>query len=313
MNSKVKIALLAMQRYSWEQGTAMQAFLEAGDMHIVIPMAYEAVYRGIADGRTAQMGDSQAVTDPCATGEAILAAYQETKDETLKIGLEKLMDWALNMAPRSKKGIVYHLIDEPEFWADSLYMLPPFLAAVGEYEESLKQIWGYLEALMDPQMHLIRHRWNEEKQEFTDPAFWGSGNGWTLAGIARVINVLPESYISEKQKLAGIAKQILEGMLPYLRSDGLFHDILDDTDSFVETNCSQMVAYTIYRGIKSGWLSDEYMDLADQMRAAANKKVDLYGRIQGACGAPGFDKSGVSPEANAFYILMETAAEKCAM
>lgn len=313
MDSKVKIALLAMQRYSWEQGTAMQAFLEAGDMHIVFPMACEAVYRGIADGRTAQMGDSQAVTDPCATGEAILIAYQETQDETLKVGLQKLVDWAVRTAPRSKKGIVYHLTNEPEFWADSLYMLPPFLAAVGEYEESLKQIRGYLEALMDPQTHLIRHRWDEEKQEFIDPAFWGSGNGWTLAGLARVIDLLPASYESEKENLINIARQILQSMLPYLRSDGLFYDILDDAESFVETNCAQMVAYTVYRGVKSGWLSREYLEIADKMRAAANEKIDVYGRVQGACGAPGFDKSGVSPEANAFYILMETAAEKCTM
>ena len=29
--ARAKIALLAMQRHSWEQGTAMQAFLEQGD------------------------------------------------------------------------------------------------------------------------------------------------------------------------------------------------------------------------------------------------------------------------------------------
>lgn len=313
MNTKVKIALLAMQRYSWEQGTAMQAFLEAGDMEVVIPMAYEAVYRGIPDGRAAQMGDSQAVTDPCATGEGILEAYRATKDETLKEGLDRLVRWALKDAPRSEKGIVYHLVNEPEFWSDSLYMLPPFLAAVGEYDESLKQIYGYLEALMDPETHLISHRWNEEKREFIRKAFWSTGNGWTLAGIARVIDALPDSYREEKRRLADTGKSILDSMLPYMRPDGLFYDVLDDPTSFVETNCSQMTAYTIYRAVKSGWLSEAYLDAANKMRAAAKKKTDQYGRVHGACGAPTFDKSGDSPEANAFAVLMEAAAEKCGL
>lgn len=311
MKEKIKIALLAMQRYSWEQGTAMQAFLEAGDMDVVIPMAYEAVYRGIPDGRTAQMGDSSAVTDPCATGEAILEAYRVTKDETLKDGLDKLINWALHSAPRSDKGIVYHVMNEPEFWSDSLYMLPPFLAAVGEYEESLKQIYGYLDALMDPQTHLISHRWNEKEKVFIRKDFWSTGNGWTLAGIARVIDALPEEWADEKEKLINLEVSILDSILPYMREDGLFYDVLDNPDSFVETNCSQMIAYTIYRGIKAGWLPEKYIGAANKMRDAARRKTDCYGRVHGACGAPMFDKSGESPEANAFAILMETAAEQC--
>ena len=40
---KAAMALLCMQRYSWEQGTAMQAFLESGEDEIVLKMAKEAV------------------------------------------------------------------------------------------------------------------------------------------------------------------------------------------------------------------------------------------------------------------------------
>ncbi|MDO4523427.1 MAG: glycoside hydrolase family 88 protein [Eubacteriales bacterium] len=313
MISKEKIALLAMQRYSWEQGTAMQAFLEAGDMDIVIPMAYEAVYRCASDGRVAQMGNDVAATDPCSTGEAILAAYQKTGDKTLEEGLERLTDWALSKAPRSEQGIVYHLIEEPEFWSDSFYMLPPFLAAIGEYEESLKQIYGYLDALMDEKTHLISHRWNEKDKKFIRKAFWGTGNGWALAGIARVIDALPDTYGDKKDKLVGIAGTILDSVLGYLREDGLFHDVLDDPSSFIETNCSQMAAYTIYRGVASGWLSDQYLDKANKMRNAAAGKTDIYGRVHDVCGAPYFESSGDSPEANAFAVLMNAAAEKCGL
>lgn len=41
ITDKSALVLLAMQRHSWEQGTAMQAFLEMGEMEIVTAMARE--------------------------------------------------------------------------------------------------------------------------------------------------------------------------------------------------------------------------------------------------------------------------------
>ncbi|MBV8276885.1 MAG: glycosyl hydrolase, partial [Verrucomicrobia bacterium] len=43
----VKLALLSMQRNSWEQGVAMDAFFEQGDRDVVIALAKEAAYRRI--------------------------------------------------------------------------------------------------------------------------------------------------------------------------------------------------------------------------------------------------------------------------
>jgi len=45
------------------------------------------------------------------------------------------------------------------------------------------------------------------------------------------------------------------------------------------------------------------------MRKAANERVDELGYIHDVCGCPNFDRSYFSPEAQAFYLLMETAAE----
>jgi len=76
----------------------------------------------------------------------------------------------------------------------------------------------------------------------------------------------------------------------------------------VETNLSQMLAYTIYRGIKSRWLLADLKPYADKMRNAAQNKVDEFGLVQGVCGAPNFNSVGVAPEGQAFFLLMESAA-----
>ena len=59
---KAARALLAMQRHSWEQGVAMQAFLEMGDMETVTAMAFESINRSLEDGRAAVIGVTDGVT-----------------------------------------------------------------------------------------------------------------------------------------------------------------------------------------------------------------------------------------------------------
>ena len=102
-------------------------------------------------------------------------------------------------------------------------------------------------------------------------------------------------------------REIVDGCLAHLRPDGLFHDFVDKTDTFVEVNLSQMLAYTIYRGVAGGWLDRSYLDRADKMRAAAHAKVDKFGYVQDVCGAPNFNAPGRATEGQAFFLRMEAA------
>jgi rhamnogalacturonyl hydrolase YesR len=296
-----------MQRYSWEQGVTAQAFLELGEIDTAILLVRDAVQRQGADGRLALMRDTEGVTDPAANGEALLVAARLTKDPVLQTGLEALLNYLLKTAPRAADGTFFHLTDAPEIWIDSMYMLPPFLAVAGHEDEALRQIQGLKTRLWNPGKKLYAHMWDEKRQAFKRAAYWGVGNGWAAAGITRVIRALPEARLSEKQALASHVRDILDGCLAYQRQDGLFHDVLDQPETFVETNLAQMLAYSIYRGLAGGWLPPAYQARADQMRAAAYQKVDASGYVQGVCGAPVFDRAGTAPEGQAFFMLMEAA------
>jgi rhamnogalacturonyl hydrolase YesR len=310
MLERVQMSLLAMQRYSWEQGVTAQAFLEQGNMPLTIALSREAANRALPDGRAAVIGHGGAATDPCSVGEALLVSARATGDKKMSDAYDALLEWALHKAPRNANGVVYHFESTRQFWSDSMYMLPPFLAAADHPDEALINIYGYWEALFDPTQNLMRHMWDDEKQFFVRSAHWGVGNGWTLAGLARVIPLLPESLDSDRKNLASMATQLLDGVTSHMRSDGLFHDIVDDPASFVETNLSQMVAYTIYRGVKDGWLDRTRLPIADKARRAARGKVDEWGLVQDVCAAPTFDRPGVAPEGQAFFLLMEAAANR---
>ena len=304
---KVINAMLAMQRRAWEQGVAAQALLELGETELVILFAKDAVVNQNKDGRLGLNGQDRPVADPASNGEPVMFAAKVTGDEILEKAAQQMLNFLLYTAPKTREGIIYHNYIENRIWVDAIYMVPPFLAVAGHPHEAVKQITGYRKILLNPEKKLYYHIWDEDRQEYSRKLFWGVGNGWAAAGMTRVIRALQDSMTKEKEMIAGFVKEVIDGCLKYQREDGLFHDILDDPSTFVETNTTQMLAYSIFRGIQGGWLDKSYLKYANKMRDAAHKKVDEFGLVQGVCGAPNFDRSGTATEGQAFFLLMEAA------
>ncbi len=304
---KVMNAMLAMQRRAWEQGVASQALLELGENDLVILMAKDAVVNQKKDGRLGLNEGNGPVADPASNGEPVLFAARATGDESLKKAADRMIDFLLNKAPKTGDGIIYHNYIENMIWVDAIYMLPPFLAVAGYPEEAVKQISGYRKILLNQDKKLYYHIWDEDLHKYERKLFWGVGNGWAAAGMTRVVRSLPSSMNEEKKLLCSYIRELIDACIKYQRNDGLFHDILDDPSSFVETNTAQMLAYTIFRGVKGGWIDPSYLRYANKMRDAAHKKVDRFGLVQGVCGAPNFNHSGTATEGQAFFLLMEAA------
>ena len=186
-----------------------------------------------------------------------------------------------------------------------MYMLPPYLAAADRKAEAVKQMRGYFDAMFDKKAGLLIHIANAETGIWTDPNHWATGNGWALMGYSML---LADPEIPERDELIREYLLILNGMLPWQTEDGLFHDILDNAETFVDAAAPIMTAASVYRGVKDGWLDRKYLPAADRMREGAEARQDGIGFIHGACGAPTFDKSGMSPEAQASFVMMEALA-----
>jgi len=304
---KVRLAMLTMQRDAWEQGVAAQALLELGEKDLVVLMAREAVLRQRKDGRLSVIRDTDAVTDPAASGEAVLFAARVTGEPVFKTAADRMLNYLLEKAPRTRDGALHHIDSRPQLWIDAMYMAPPFLAVAGHPHIAVEQVEGLRRHLWNADRKLFSHIWDESTQDFARKDFWGVGNGWAAAGMTRVLRALPDTMIEEKQRLVTYIKEVVDGCLAYQREDGLFHDVVDNPLTFVETNLAQMLAYTIYRGLLGGWLDKNYRPAADGMRAAAHAKVDAEGLVQGVCGSPRFDHAGTATEGQAFFLLMEAA------
>jgi unsaturated rhamnogalacturonyl hydrolase len=313
---KVKRALLAMQRYSWEQGVTAQAYLEAGETEWVILFAKDAVVRSNPDGRLGIMGggdfgDLNKSDDPAVNGEPVLYAAEKTGDPRLKKAADDMLSFLLHRANKTDDGTLCQFSTAKIVHSDGIYLSIPYLAVAGQPIEAIKQIDGYRRCLWNQEKKLFSHVWDDDAKKFVRKDFWGVGNGWAAAGMLRVIKALPPDFDrKEKQRIIGYFQDVVDGCLAHVRSDGLFHDIVDSPRTFVETNLSQMLSYVIFRAVPQGWIDESYLKHARSMRKAARSKVDRYGLVQGVCASPTFDYPGTAPEGQAFFILMEVAARE---
>lgn len=313
--SKVELvikAMLAVQRYPWEQGVCAQAMYEYKDLQTAVAMAHDAVLRQREDGRLAVINENIAVTDPAASGEVVLRAYELTGDEMYRTAADKMLSYLLHKAPRTEEDLICHNevsfhegFSEKQIWVDAMYMAPPFIAAMGELDEAVFQLQGYMSCLKDRKTGLLYHIYDAGQKRFVRQKLWATGNGWALLGLARVIEQAYEQSRDDiAVKLVSEANELLDSMLVYQLSDGRFHDILDDSDSFADGTSAMMLAAYVYRAVVGGWLDKKYLKYADKVYDTMDKFVDEYGIIHEVCGCPHFLEVGTSAESMASYIMM---------
>lgn len=315
--NKVKMAMLAVQRYPWEQGVCMQAMYESGDISTAIAMAHDAVLRQQPDGRLAVINENIAVTDPAANGVCVKRAYDITGDSFYLDAANKMLAYLMNQAPRTDKGVLCHNeisfhegFSKVQIWADAIFMAPPFLAEMGLLDEALFQIKGMYQYLIDPSSGLLRHIYDAGKSVFVRDKLWATGNGWALMGMGAV---------SEKAKSEGredisgelneLSRKLLDNMLVFQLTDGRFHDILNEEESFIDGASAMMMATYIYRSLHNQSLPESYRKYADLVLQTMDDYVDEYGIIHAVCGCPHFISEGTSAESMAAYIMMHSWSE----
>ncbi|MCL2018166.1 MAG: glycoside hydrolase family 88 protein [Oscillospiraceae bacterium] len=316
--TRVKNAMLAMQRYSWEQGFAAQALLEAGETELMLAMAHGAVMNRRQDGRLGMLWNEKAITDPGANGEAVWRAFEITDNEVFKNAAHKMLEYFMVFAPHTEDGVIYHnevSFDEGfsplQIWADSCYMIPPFLAVMDELNEATKQLFGIMNYLRDEESGCMFHKYDAGTQKFVRRELWATGTGWLLLGTAKLLDEAKRvGDITAYETLLQTGQEVLDCMLKYQRDDGLFHNILDKPDTFTDGTSAMMAAAFIYKGLKEKRLAGRnYKQHADRVRKTIAKNIDEFGIIHGVCGAPMFTEQGTSAEAQAAWLIMDAWAK----
>jgi len=190
---------------------------------------------------------------------------------------------------------------ENALWLDDLYMSVPALAQMGKltgnrayFDDAVRQILQFSERMFVPEKGLYMHGWIESMEHH--PVFhWGRANGWAVMSMAELLSVLPEDHPG-RTKIMAQYKAHVNGLLACQGGNGLWHQLLDRSDSYLESSASAMFVFAIARGINQGWLNpDTYTACVSLGWNAVAAKVNAKGQVEATCVGTGM---GFDP---AFY------------
>ncbi len=228
--------------------------------------------------------------DDCgAMGAGLIEVYQINKEKRYREYIDKVANYIMNEEHRLEDGTLARLGPyEKTVWLDDLYMSIPFIARYGKltgdikyFQFATKQVIQFTKYLYDEYMGLYFHCYYDNIKE-NGVAHWGRANGWSIMAQANLLDVIPKDY-PERDTLLDIYRQQIIGLSRYQSESGLWHQILDKTDSYLETSCSAMFTYAIAKGVNEGWLEEDFKTVALKGWEGIKTKIQLDGQVKDIC------------------------------
>ncbi len=174
-------------------------------------------------------------------------------------------------------------------WLDDLYMSVPALAQMGKltgdekyYNDAVKQIELFSGRMFNKDLNLYMHGWVEEMKVHPEIR-WARANGWALMAMVELLDVLPENHPGRATVLQQFQLHA-KGLASLQSGQGFWHQLLDRTDSYLETSATAIYSYCFARGVNKGWLDAKaYAPAAVLAWNAVSTKVTEQGHVAGTC------------------------------
>jgi unsaturated rhamnogalacturonyl hydrolase len=187
-----------------------------------------------------------------------------------------------NGNPQSMKYYQQGLSWQTRVWIDDMYMITMIQSQAYRVSKNIK----YLNRAADEMVFYLKEiqRPNGLFYHAPDvPFFWGRGNGWMAAGMAELLRVLPKSNPNYGKIMAGY-KTMMETLLQYQAPDGMWHQLIDDPQSWAETSSTGMFTFAMITGVKNGWLDAKtYAPAARKAWLSVIKYINTEGDITNVC------------------------------
>lgn len=228
----------------------------------------------IADGQSRI--SPQAHVDYRVFGAVPLELYIQTREQ-------KFLALGKNLADQQWTKVTPDGITaEARYWIDDMYMITAVqvqayrATADSKYiDRAALTMAAYLDKLQQPN-GLFYHAPDSQ-------FFWGRGDGWVAAGMAELLRSLPEKHPKRARILEGY-KKMMTALLKYQSEDGLWRQLIDHPESWVETSSTGMFTFAMITGVKSGWLDRKiYGPSARKAWLGLVKYIDKDANISDVC------------------------------
>ena len=199
----------------------------------------------------------------------LMYVYEETGDERyLKICMD-WAEWVMHELPKTEEGIFQHTVfggdNHNQVWDDTLFMAVLFLAKMGVFlgredyiAECVYQFLEHLKYLTDNETGLLFHGWTFEGRHNFARARWARGNCWLTAVIVEFLDIVPNLDKGVRRFLITALNEQVKTLVKFQETDGMWHTLIDDPSSYVETSATAGFGYGILKGVRKGYLAPAY-------------------------------------------------------
>lgn len=293
------ISIISMDAWEWPQGVALfavyQYFRATGDpalLEWLIKWFDRQIQKGVPE-------QNINTTCPMLT---LASVYEQTKKNAYLPLLTKWADGVMYRLPRTQEQGLQHIVsgnrNENQLWDDTLYMAVLFLAKMGRIlnrddyvQESVRQFLVHIKYLIDRKSGLFFHGWTFDGCHHFANALWGRGNSWYTAGLVDYLECL-----EGLPALGGVRSFLLSTLLRQAEAlercqdkSGLWHTLLDDANSYLETSASSAFAYGILKAVRKGFLPARFTLVGERAVRGVLEQIAPDGTVMGVSyGTPVF-------------------------
>lgn len=205
-----------------------------------------------------------------------LEIYIQTKDS-------RFLDFGQGLADKQwDKTTPDGITAEARYWIDDMYMITAVQTqayrATGDkkyLERAAKTMVAYLDKLQQPN-GLFFHAPDAQ-------FYWSRGNGWQAAGMSELLLSLPKNHPLRPRIVEGYNK-MMASLLKYQGEDGMWRQLLDHPESWVETSGTGMFTFAMVTGVKNGWLpKKKYGPAARKAWLGLVKHINADGDVTDVC------------------------------
>ncbi|MFL5738785.1 MAG: glycoside hydrolase family 105 protein [Flavisolibacter sp.] len=228
--------------------------------------------------------------DDCGSMSAgLLDVYAFDKRKDYLDYLNRVGDYIINKQVKFPDGTLAR--NNPRkmtLWADDLYMSVPYLARMGKltgdknyFDFAIKQVEDFNHYIYDSTTGLYFHTYFNDT-DMNGVARWGRCNGWVALAQVELLNNLPANHPKRAELTRYLLRQIV-GFSRYQDSTGLWHQLLDKPDSYLESSVTAMFVYAVAKSVNEGWINPRFITIAQKGWEALSKKVTVDGEIPDIC------------------------------
>jgi unsaturated rhamnogalacturonyl hydrolase len=241
--------------------------------------------------------------DDCgAMGASVIEVNRRDRQQRYQLYIDQAAAHILSKQSRLSDGTLARAFPHKwTLWSDDLYMGISFLSRMGDltgetkyFDDAAAQVINFHKHVFDPEMALMYHCWYSDVKR-AGVAFWGRANGWAVLAQVDLLDRLPKNHPKRAQLIRLLQRHLL-GIARYQGEEGLWHQLLDKPDSYLETSCSAMFTYAIARSVNRGYIEPRYASVARRGWEGVMTKIRPDGQIEGVCAG-----TSVSDDLVAYY------------